>query len=66
MPRFRKPSLKTAVGLTKATKRAKKAVGITAAMKPIRTPGNLKRTSLRKSGYYSGPMRWLRFLFKRS
>ena len=60
--RYRRPSLKTALGVTKAKKRVKKQLGITAAMKPFRAPGNAKRRTLRKVGYYSGPMKFLRFL----
>lgn len=51
--RYRKPSLKTALGITKAKKRAKKKLGITAAMKPLRAPRNFKRRLKRKAGYYS-------------
>ena len=60
--RYRRPSLKTALGVTKAKKRVKKQLGITAAMKPFRAPGNAKRRVLRKVGYYSGPMKFFRFL----
>lgn len=62
--RYRRPSLKTALGVTKAKKRMKKQLGITAAMKPFRTPGNAKRRALRKVGYYSGPMKFLRFFMR--
>lgn len=60
--RYRRPSLKTALGITKAKKRFNKAIGLTAARKPFRAPGNAKRRMLRKVGYYSGPMKFLRFL----
>jgi hypothetical protein len=60
--RYRRPSLKTALGITKARKRLNKAVGITAIKKPFRAPGNAKRRMLRRVGYYSGPMKFLRFL----
>lgn len=63
--RYRRPSLKTALGVTKAKKRLKKQVGITAAMKPFRAPENMKRRALRKVGYYSGPMKFLRFLSRK-
>lgn len=62
--RYRRPSLKTALGVTKAKRRLKKQVGITAAMKPFRAPGNAKWRALRKVGYYSGPAKFLRFLFR--
>ncbi len=60
--RYRRPSVKTMLGITKAKKRFNKAVGITALKKPFRAPGNAKRRMLRKIGYYSGPMKFLRFL----
>lgn len=58
--RYRRPSVKTMLGVTKAKKRMKKNLGITAAMKPFRAPGNFKRRVLRKTGYYSTPMKLLR------
>ena len=64
MMRYRRPSLKTALGVTKAKRRVKKQLGITAAMKPFRAPGNDKRRALRKVGYYSGPAKFLRFLLR--
>lgn len=60
--RYRRPSWKTALGVTKAKKRFNKAVGITAIKKPFRAPGNFKRRELRKVGYYSGPMKMFRFV----
>ncbi len=51
--RYRKPSLKNILGITKAKKRAKKKLGITAALKPLRAPRNIKRRLKRKGGYYS-------------
>jgi len=60
--RYRKPSVKTMLGITKAKKRFNKAVGITAIKKPFRAPANMERRALRKVGYYSGPMKFFRFL----
>jgi len=54
--RFRKPSAKSALGITKAKRRIKKATGITASQKPMRIADNAKRKVLRSSGYYSLPM----------
>ena len=51
--RFRKPSVKTVLGVTKAKKKIKKQSGITAATKPLRASSNLKRKAKRKVGYYS-------------
>ncbi len=60
--RYRHPSLKTALGVTKAKKQVKRDLGITAAMRPFRAPGNMKRRVLRQAGYYSGPMKYFRFI----
>ncbi|HHV43402.1 MAG TPA: hypothetical protein GXX57_01865 [Firmicutes bacterium] len=51
--RYRKPSVKTVLGITKAKKRIKKATGITAATKPLRAGTNFRRRVKRKVGYYS-------------
>jgi endonuclease YncB( thermonuclease family) len=51
--RYRRPSLNTLLGVTRAKKRLKKQLGITAAMKPFRWWGNQKRRVKRKLGYYS-------------
>ena len=58
--RYRRPSWKTILGLTKATKRAKKALGITALLKPFRWLTNQKRTIKRRIGYESPVGRILR------
>ena len=63
-PRYRRPSLKTALGITKAKRRLRKATGYYAITKPFRATRNFKRRLLRRSGYYSGPMKFLRFLFR--
>jgi hypothetical protein len=60
--RYRRRSLKTVLGITKAKKHVNNALGITALKKPFRAPGNARRRALRKVGYYSGPMKFLRFL----
>jgi hypothetical protein len=60
--RYRRPSLKTALGITKAKRRVRKATGYYAVTRPFRAPGNFKRRMLRRAGYYSGPMKFLRFL----
>lgn len=63
-PRYRKPSLKTALGVTKAKRRFRKATGYYAATRWTRAPRNAKRRVLRRAGYYSGPMKFLRFLMR--
>ncbi|MBM3155590.1 MAG: hypothetical protein FJ008_09755 [Chloroflexi bacterium] len=59
--RYRKPSVKSILGITKAKKRAKKKLGITTATKPLRAPKNLERRVKRKAGWYSWPVRLLRY-----
>jgi hypothetical protein len=62
--RYRKPSPKTLLGVTKWKKRIKKALGITAVMKPFRLIGNLKRRILRQAGYYTPQMKAVRAIQK--
>jgi hypothetical protein len=64
---YRKPSLKTALGVTKAKRQIKKATGISNVTRVVNAPTNVKRTAKRRVGYESGPMKFLRFfgrLFK--
>jgi hypothetical protein len=58
--RHRRPSLKTLLGVTKAKKRLKRELGITALMKPFRWWGNTKRAFKRRIGYESPAGRILR------
>jgi hypothetical protein len=58
--RYRRPSLNTLVGITKAKKRIKKELGITEAMKPFRWWTNTKRRFRRKVGYESEAGRLIR------
>lgn len=58
--RYRKPSVKTILGLTKAKKRVKRKTGITAVTRPARTVTNFKRRVKRKMGYYSAPAKLMR------
>ena len=58
--RYRRPSLNTLLGITKAKKRVKKELGITDAMKPFRWWTNQKRRFKRKIGYESEAGRLLR------
>jgi len=60
--RYRRPSVKTLLGVTRAKKRFNRATGLTAVKRPFRAPGNFKRRVLRRSGYYSEPMKFMRFL----
>ena len=58
--RYRRPSLNTVLGITKAKKRVKKELGITAAMKPFRFWTNAKRRFKRKIGFESEGGRLIR------
>jgi len=59
--RYRKPSLSTALGITKLKKQTNKKTGITAAMRPFRAKNNFIRKIKRQAGYYSGPAKALRY-----
>lgn len=58
--RYRRPSVKTLLGITKAKKQVKKDLGITAALKPFRWWTNQKRKAKRAVGYESAVGRLLR------
>jgi hypothetical protein len=58
--RYRRSSLKSLFGITKAKKQVKKEWGITAAMKPFRFWTNTKRRFKRKIGYESEGGRLIR------
>ena len=58
--RYRRPSLNTLLGITKAKKRIEKELGITEAMKPFRWWTNTKRKFKRETGYESKTGRLIR------
>ena len=58
--RYRRPSLKTLLGITKAKKEIKKELGITEFMKPFRWWTNTKRKFKRDIGYESKAGRLIR------
>ncbi len=60
--RYRKPSLKTVLGITKAKRKIKKDLGIYEVTKIINTPKNAKRKVKRSLGYESEIMKIFRFL----
>ncbi len=60
--RYKKPSLKTALGVTKAKRQIKKATGISNVTRVANAPTNVKRTAKRRVGYESEPMKFFRFL----
>lgn len=58
--RYRKPSVKTLLGVTKAKKTLKRKTGITKATRPFRALTNAERRVKRKLGYYSKPAKLIR------
>ncbi len=58
--RYRRPSINTLLGVTKAKKWIRNELGITAAMKPFRWWTNQKRRFKRKIGYESEAGRLIR------
>ena len=62
--RYRKRSLKTQLGITKAKRKSKKALGINKVTKIINAPKNKKRQIKRKLGYESVIMKFFRFILR--
>jgi hypothetical protein len=60
--RYRKPSLKTLLGVTSAKKKIKKDLGIYEITKVLNAPKNTKRKVKRAMGYESEPMKIFRFI----
>lgn len=60
--RYRKPSVKSMLGVTKAKRRVKKDLGIYKFTRITNLPTNTRRQVNRKVGYESEPMAFLRFL----
>jgi hypothetical protein len=60
--RYRKPSLKTVLGITKAKRKIKKDLGIYEITKIINAPKNAKRKVKRSLGHESQIMKIFRFL----
>ena len=58
--RYRRPSLKSVLGITAAKKRIKRELGITALLRSFRWWTNQKRTFKRRIGYESEPGRVIR------
>lgn len=58
--RYRRSSLNTILGSTKAKKRVKKKIGVTDALKPFRWWANQKRKFKRDVGYESDTGRLIR------
>jgi hypothetical protein len=64
--RYRRTSVRTALGITKEEKRIKRELGITAILKPFRWWGNEKRKMKREVGYYSPEAKFARHFLPRS
>lgn len=62
--RYRKPSLKTVLGVTKAKKKIKKQLGVYKVTKHTNATKNAKRRALRAAGYESGIMVFFRALMR--
>jgi len=62
MVRYRRTSVKTLLGVTKAKSRIKKPAGVYEITRIVKAPTNLKRRVKRRLGYESPAMRFLRFL----
>jgi hypothetical protein len=65
-PRYRRPSVRTLLGITRAKRRLGAATGYYRATRWMRWPTNARRRVLRRAGYYSGPMMFLRWLLRRA
>jgi hypothetical protein len=64
--RYRRTSVRTALGITAEEKRIKRDLGITAILKPFRWWGNEKRKIKREVGYYSPEAKFARHEFPHS
>lgn len=60
--RYRRPSFKTAEGVTRAKQGIKRGAGIPQAARPIHAPARAKRHAKGHTGYYRGLMQVLRLL----
>ena len=60
--RYRRPSLRSVLGITRAKKRMNRRLGITAVMRPVRARKNYERRVKRRLGYYSVPMKMFRLI----
>ncbi len=60
--RYRKPSLRSALGVTKAKRSLIRNLGVYKVTRYTNAPKNTKTRLKRKAGYYSEPMKLFRFL----
>ncbi len=66
LPRYRRPSVRTLLGITRARRRLGAATGYYRATRWLRWPTNARRRALRRVGYYSAPLMFLRWLTRRA
>jgi hypothetical protein len=60
--RYRRPSLNTLLGITKAKRQLNRDLGIYNVTRITNAPSNAERRIKRSLGYYSGPMKLMRLL----
>jgi hypothetical protein len=65
-PRYRRPSVRTLLGITRAKRRLGASTGYYRATRWMRWPTNARRRVLRRAGYYSAPLMFLRWLMRRA
>jgi hypothetical protein len=65
-PRYRRPSVRTLLGITRAKRHFGTATGYYRATRWMRWPTNARRRMLRRVGYYSAPLMLLRWLLRRA
>lgn len=65
--RYRRPALGELLGITQLKRRLSRTYSLARLRHPIQTPlTNLERRVKRRAGYYSEPMKLLRFLLRRN
>jgi len=62
--RYRRPSLNSLLGITRAKRQIKRDLGIYEVTKILNAPKNAKTRLKRKVGYYSEPMKLFRFIMR--
>jgi hypothetical protein len=63
-PRCRKPSLGELLGTTQAKRRVSRKYKVRRITDPLSPLKNAERRAKRRAGYYSGPAKFARFLFR--
>lgn len=63
-PRYRRPSLGEILGTTQAKRRVSRKYHLATLRDPMTPVKNMERRAKRSVGYYSGPMKALRFVLR--